>query len=238
MNALIITAIGLGLATNFHCMGMCGPIAFALPVNNANTRTKTFGILAYNIGRIFTYVFLGAVFGLFGKGLQLAGVSRWVSITIGILFLLYVFVPSVLQKFQTSNRWYVQFNNYVKGRLGSRLKKKSLSSLFVLGMLNGMLPCGMVYAAIFAAIGFGEGVQGGMLFMLFFGLGTLPAMFGLPFVAQSISQAFRRKFTKAVPVMMVLFGVLFILRGMNLGIPYVSPPISKTEIHDCCSKPK
>jgi len=238
MSTLIIAAIGLGLATNFHCMGMCGPIAFALPVNNDNFQSKIFGILSYNFGRILTYIFLGAVFGFFGKGIQLAGVSQLVSITIGVFFLLYVFVPSLLQKFQASNQWYLKFNNFVKSKLGSRLKNKSFSSLLILGLLNGMLPCGMVYAAIFASIGFGEGIEGGILFMLFFGIGTLPAMIGLPFIAQSISQTFRRKFTKAVPVMMVLFGVLFILRGMSLNIPYISPPVSKTEVQDCCSKPK
>lgn len=236
MNVLIFTAVALGLASNLHCMGMCGPIAFALPVNNENSFTKSIGILIYNLGRIITYIILGALFGLFGKGLQAAGVMQIVSIVLGVLIILYVFVPGVLQKFQVSNMWYVKFNSYIKSKLGSRLTKKSNFSLLILGLLNGLLPCGMVYMAIFGALEFG-GLQNGMLFMLFFGIGTLPAMIGLPFVAQSISQAFRKKFINAVPYVMVVFGLLFILRGMNLNIPYLSPPMNKTEVKDCCEKP-
>lgn len=237
MNLLLITAVTLGLASNFHCMGMCGPIAFALPVNNENTRTKLTGILAYNFGRILTYVIIGALFGLFGQGLKLAGISQWVSIAIGISFILYVIAPQIIKKTGITNQWYLKFNNFIKQKLGDRLKKKSVASLTILGLLNGLLPCGMVYVAVFAALGFSEGVVGGMIFMAMFGIGTLPAMVGMPLAAQSLSSSFRLKFQKAVPIIMLVFGAVFVLRGMNLNIPYLSPAISDSKV-ECCSKPK
>ncbi len=123
----------------------------------------------------------------------------------------------------------------MKNKLGKFLVKQSNTSLLMLGFLNGLLPCGLVYTAMLGSILYGS-VASGALFMLLFGLGTFPMMFALPYFSSSISNALRTKMTKAIPYVMVLFGILFILRGLNLDIPYISPPLSEdgTEVKSCC----
>jgi len=232
---LIIAALIMGFAGSFHCVGMCGPIAFALPLNRASNLTKVVGILFYNFGRISTYVILGSLLGVFGKGLKLAGILQYVSITIGILIIVSVVLPSLLKKISFTSVFYLKFNNWVKNKLGKFLVKKSNTSLLILGLLNGLLPCGLVWIAMVSSITYG-GVGSGALFMLLFGLGTFPMMFALPYFSSSISNALRTKMTKAIPYVLVLFGILFILRGLNLDIPYISPPLSQdgTEVKSCC----
>lgn len=232
---LITTAFIMGLAGSFHCVGMCGPIAFALPLNRANNITKAVGILFYNTGRIATYVILGILLGLFGTGLKLAGILQQVSITIGIIIILSVMVPRVMKKINFTSLYYLKFNNWLKAKLGKYLVKKSNFSLLVLGLLNGLLPCGIVWIAMVGSIAYGS-VFSGAQFMLFFGLGTFPMMFLLPYFSSSISEAIRTKMTRLIPYVMIVFGLLFILRGLNLDIPYLSPPLSDdgTEVKSCC----
>lgn len=232
---LVTAAFIMGFAGSFHCVGMCGPIAFALPLNRTNNLTKTIGILFYNFGRITTYVLLGTLLGLFGTGLKLAGILQYVSITIGIIIIISVLLPRILKKVKFTSSIYLKFNNWVKNKLGKYLTKKSNSSLLVLGLLNGLLPCGLVWVAMVGSVAYGS-VSSGALFMLFFGLGTLPMLFALPYFSSSISATVRNKMTRAIPYVMVLFGILFILRGMNLDIPYISPPLSEdgTEVKSCC----
>lgn len=228
-------AIVLGLTGSLHCVGMCGPIALALPLNTENSVSRAIGALSYNFGRIATYSTIGILFGFFGKGFKLAGILQIISIVIGSLILVSVIVPKVLKKINFTGLYYLRFNSWVKQKIGSRFSKKSNMSLFILGLLNGMLPCGLVFVAIGSSLAFG-GVLEGALFMLFFGLGTMPIMFLLPFFSGSISIAVKAKMRKAVPFVMVLFGILFILRGLNLDIPFVSPPIDATgtEVKSCC----
>lgn len=223
---LIVAAITLGFISNVHCIGMCGPIAVALPINRTGKWNKILGVLAYNSGRIFAYVSLGALFGLFGAGIRLAGLMQWTSIALGVFLLLYVFVRNGWLK----NSGIVQLHNRLGQRmgtlLGSMLTDKHSPSLFVFGGLNGLLPCGMTLTAAFASVPFG-GVLQSMSFMLFFGLGTLPIMISLPMFSHLISWKQRIKFKKVVPIVIVVFGILFILRGLNLGIDYISPDLSK-----------
>lgn len=232
---LIIAALIMGLAGSFHCVGMCGPIAFALPLNRSTSLTKTIGILFYNLGRISTYVFLGTILGVFGKGLKLAGILQQVSIGIGVLIILSILVPSIMKRISFTSTYYLKFNNWVKNKLGKRLVKQSNTSLLVLGLLNGLLPCGMVGVAMVGSVAYGSAVSGA-LFMLLFGLGTFPMMFALPYFSSSISGVVRTKMTRIIPYVMVLFGILFILRGLNLDIPFVSPPMSEdgTAVKSCC----
>lgn len=232
---LITAALIMGFAGSFHCVGMCGPIAFALPLNRTNNLTKSVGILFYNFGRISTYVIIGTLLGVFGKGLKLAGILQYVSITIGIVIILSVVLPSLMKKISFTSSYYLKFNNWVKAKLGKFLVKKSNTSLLILGLLNGLLPCGLVWVAMVGSIAYGS-ISSGALFMLFFGLGTFPMMFALPYFSSSISATFRNRMTKAIPYVMIVFGIVFILRGLNLDIPYVSPPLSEdgTEVKSCC----
>jgi len=236
----IVAALILGLAGSLHCVGMCGPIAFALPVNRKSKWTKFTGISSYNLGRIATYTILGILFGWFGKGLQIAGILQIVSIALGALIITMIFLPNLLEKWFSANTYYMRFNNLVSGHLRTLFSKKGNTSLFTLGMLNGLLPCGLVFAAIVGALEMGSPV-GGATFMFFFGLGTAPAMFTLPWLAQNLTASLKNKLRRFVPVVMFIFGFMFILRGMNLDIPYISPKIEMKEniqSLDCCSSTK
>jgi sulfite exporter TauE/SafE len=116
----------------------------------------------------------------------------------------------------------------VKSALGKELKKKSPDTFLTIGFLNGFLPCGLVYMAIFGAIASGNALQGS-LYMAFFGLGTVPLMTSAIYLGNFLNAQVRQRIRRAIPVFVVLIGCLFIVRGLGLGIPYISPePIVET----------
>jgi uncharacterized protein len=222
----IIAAFVIGILGSFHCLGMCGPIAIALPKRNDNWWINHFGNLLYNAGRIVTYSILGLVFGLFGSGLVLFTTQQTVSIIAGVLLILSVTVPLVIKKVFFLESLFNQLLIKIKAGLGSRFHKKSLINLLMIGMLNGLLPCGLVYIAIGGAIATGD-VFHAVAFMFFFGLGTLPMMYSIVIVSNVISLNIRNKIKRWIPVFVIILGLLFILRGLNLGIPFVSPAMQQ-----------
>lgn len=223
------TAFVIGIAGSFHCVGMCGPIALALPNNFNSGFSITFSRILYNLGRIFTYAILGALFGLFGKAFALAGVQQTVSIVLGVLLLAMALFSVNLESNFITIPFLLKFNGIVKSKLGKLLKVNSQSSLFVIGVLNGFLPCGFVYVGLVGAITTGT-VINGALYMALFGLGTFPLMFATSMLGSILSIKTRNLFRKLTPVMFILFACLFIIRGLNLGIPYLSPQINTTEV--------
>ena len=234
---LIFSAITLGFLGSFHCVGMCGPIALALPLNRNSLTSKISGAILYNVGRMLTYALLGLLFGLVGQSFVIAGYQQALSIAVGVLILLMVLFSSKISgKFKATALLHSAIGK-LKQKLSSLFKKSSYSSLFLIGVLNGLLPCGLVYLGIAGAIATGNGLQGS-LFMAVFGLGTLPAMLTLALLGNAISVNFRNKINKAIPVFVVGMALLLILRGMNLGIPYISPEMSSTKpvCHKCCKE--
>lgn len=228
---MLTIAFLLGLMGNIHCIGMCGPIALILPVQSTSTMGRFARTLIYNTGRILSYSGIGFFLGILGTGLKLAKMLQWSSITIGSLLILYVIAPHLLNKYNPFTSTSASFNGWLTRLIGRRLQDNSFPSLFYMGLLNGLLPCGMVLTAGLASIPWG-GITDSILFMIFFGLGTLPVMVILPMISHTITTPVRKKLQRAVPILIFAFGVLFILRGLNLGIPYLSPKLSgdKTEI--------
>lgn len=237
MQLLLITAISLGLASSFHCLGMCGPIALILPVGKRSKAGKVFGLLAYNFGRITTYSFLGLLIGFFGEGLRFAGVSQTISIVLGVGLLLYVLLAKKFMKLNFYHRYFLKFNNGVKAKLSGLLKKQSNTALYFTGLLNGLIPCGVVFIAMQAAL-LQSSLVNSMLFMFVFGLGTIPMMFGISYLSNSFSKVTKIKINKVMPVLTVLVALLLIVRGLNLDIPYISPSYDKQQNEmSCCHKP-
>ena len=219
---MIYSAIILGLISSFHCIGMCGPIAMMLPVDRNNTTKKTSQIFTYHLGRLTAYSSLGLLFGLLGKGLFIAGLQQQLSIVVGLLMIIVAVVPEkVFARYNFSKPVYKVISN-VKSSLGKQFKNKSYKSLFTIGLLNGYLPCGMVYVALFGAIAM-QSVAVGTLYMFLFGLGTVPMMSAIVYVANLITPKTRNSIQKAIPVLTILIGMLFIVRGLGLDIPYISP---------------
>lgn len=240
----LIAAIVLGFFGGFHCIGMCGPIAMALPVHNKSALQKVFTILVYNAGRIGTYSVFGIVFGAIGQSFALFGLQQILSITLGGLILVFVIV-SYFGKVENPLLAKIYFYvNSIKTKLTGLFRKRTYSSFFSIGILNGLLPCGLVYMALAGALASG-GVVKGAIFMVCFGLGTVPFMFAVTYYSNLISIKVRNRMRKVVPVVVAVMAVLMILRGMNLGINYVSPKLTqeKCEVSDykkgkldCCHK--
>ncbi len=219
---MLYSAFIFGLISSFHCVGMCGPIAMMLPVDRNNEAKKVSQIITYHIGKLFAYGILGLIFGLLGKSFYLAGMQQQLSIIVGILMIIVALVPEkVFAKYNFSKPVY-KIISKVKSNLGQQFKNKSYKSLFTIGLLNGFLPCGMVYVAIFGAIAM-QSVSLGIFYMLLFGIGTIPMLTAVIYISNLISFSFRGTLQKIIPVVAVIIGMLFIIRGLGLDILYLSP---------------
>ena len=235
--ALVISAIALGFASGFHCIGMCGPIALSMGLTKKQATNFYLQNLTYQFGRICTYAFLGGILGIIGEGFEMAGFQRYLTIAVGILLIVMALFSFGGKDFASKIPFFSKFLFRVKSNLGKLLQKADYRSRFTTGILNGFLPCGMVYMALTASLAAG-GIWQGASYMALFGLGTLPFMFAVVLVGNLMNQAFRIKILKTIPVIMIILGGLFILRGLELGIPYVSPraeamTISKDNQGEC-----
>jgi len=232
------TALIVGLAGSLHCIGMCGPIAIALPVKDIPRIKLLIGRVFYNFGRIITYSIFGLIFGFIGQSFFIGGYQKVVSMILGILILLALLLPSKYTIFLTGANLHGKMTMRMKKWWQYFLGRKSIGSLFVIGILNGFLPCGLVYIAIAGSISTGSPL-GGALYMALFGLGTFPVMLIMSLVGKVISFKLKVKMRRLLPVGAVLLAALFILRGMSLGIPFVSPKIEQkntgeTQVTGCC----
>ncbi len=235
------TAIIFGLLGSLHCMGMCGPIALAVPVGNASKYSRYLKFLIYNFGRVLSYSAFGLIFGSVGAGLSLAGFQQTISILAGVIIILSVILIYYLPR---KNRL-AKISSLIQKPFVHFFKKKTNFSVLMIGVLNGLLPCGLVYLALAGALAQGNTFYG-MIYMTLFGLGTIPAFFALRISSDLISPTFRLKMKNYVPIFSLLIGCLFFIRGLGLGIPYLSPEFVKEknengmviEKAECCSKSK
>ena len=233
------TAIVFGLLGSLHCMGMCGPIALAVPIGSGSKFSRYFRFFIYNFGRVIAYSSLGLLFGLLGTGLQMAGFQQTISIIAGMVIILSVIVIYYLPRQKRLGF----ISHAIQKPFAKFFGKKTYFSVLMIGVLNGLLPCGLVYLALAGATAQASAING-MLYMALFGLGTFPAMFALKISSEIISTSLRLEMRKWVPVLTLLIGVLFVVRGLGLGIPYLSPEFVKTtnekgeviEKAECCSK--
>ena len=188
--ALLISALGLGFASGFHCIGMCGPIALSLGLTKKQATNYYLQNLTYQFGRIVTYSFLGAILGIVGKGFQMAGFQQYLTIAVGILLIVMALFSFGGKDFASKIPFFSKFLLKVKMNLGKLLQKADYRSRFSTGILNGFLPCGMVYMALTASLASG-GIWQSALFMAIFGLGTLPFMFAIVLLGNLMTTAFR-----------------------------------------------
>jgi sulfite exporter TauE/SafE len=219
---MLISAVILGLVSSLHCIGMCGPIALMLPVDRQNQTKKTTQIILYHLGRLLSYGTLGLIFGFIGRGLYLAGIQQYLSIIVGVIIISVAIIPErIFARYNFSKPIY-KIVSYVKSSIGIQLKKKSYFTFLSLGIFNALLPCAMVYVALFGALAMQNPLQGG-LYMVLYGIGTMPLMSLIVFFSSFIKQTFGSQLTKIIPVVTVCIGLLFVLRGLGLDIPFVSP---------------
>lgn len=215
---MFYTALILGLAGSFHCFGMCGPLIMALP-SRGKTNIAMFGNgLMHHSGRVLTYSMLGLLAGTLGSGFALAGTQNMLSIVFGSLMVLIPLSVFIFRK----NPLAIRLSGMITKPISKLFKKKGPFIPLAIGALNGLLPCGLVYMAMIGSIAVGDPAAGAM-YMMLFGLGTLPMMLAVHFARMKTGQRLRTTFRRITPALVMVVGMLFILRGLELGIPYVSP---------------
>ncbi|MBK9247313.1 MAG: sulfite exporter TauE/SafE family protein [Ignavibacteria bacterium] len=222
------SAFAIGFFGSFHCIGMCGAIAFALPQNSTKWKFLA-GRILYNLGRVMTYTLFGVFFGFVGQAVSLAGLQEKLSIILGVLILAAVLIPHKYTQNFLSIGIFAPLVQPLKKNIGRLFGNGSMLSLLSIGILNGLLPCGFVYLGIAGSMTT-ESVSSAALYMALFGLGTLPTMLIASLATNLISMNVRNTIRKFLPVGMATLAVLFILRGMSLGIPYISPKLSSTPV--------
>ena len=228
---ILWSALLLGLAGSVHCAAMCGPIVLGLPFGNA-----AHGRLLYNAGRLTSYLIIGLVFGLIGQALHLVIYQQYLSIISGVL-IIFILLPRFVPFLGKKISFAMPLWKSVKNNLLPKIKSKPKNVItFGLGLLNGFLPCGLVYIAASAALGLGNSASG-LLYMFVFGLGTLPMMLGISFSGKIIPIGFRNYLSRIAPAMILVVACLCVVRGLALNIPYLSPRISDNggKIESCCS---
>ena len=233
---MILLAFTLGLMSSFHCVGMCGPIALALPIHGGSKGRQVAGLLTYNLGRVGTYALLGAGIGALGGAVMWVGYLRYLSIAAGALMLLYVLWPARLDPFLKVPAFWQRAVSRLKTGMAQYLRSRKLGGWAALGMLNGLLPCGLVYLALISSVATGSFLNGAA-YMAAFGLGTLPAMMAVGFFKQWFSPALRSRMRRLTPVLMAVAGIWLVGRGLMIKLPSVLPVSgTSTEIPLCHSR--
>jgi sulfite exporter TauE/SafE len=224
-------AFFIGLFGSVHCIGMCGPLALAIPSFQTKWWLIVSDKLLYNIGRVITYSFLGLLIGFIGRQLWLAGLQQGISLFSGVLIIMAGF--SRLFKISFGRSLLVAKLLAPVNRLLSYALQHKAGHLIV-GVLNGFLPCGFVYLALVGAINTSTPVAAAQ-YMFWFGMGTFPLMLLATVSAGFIGPVIRRRINRTMPYLMVFLGLWFILRGLNLNIPYLSPKAQSSGIGACHS---
>ncbi|EAZ80731.1 sulfite exporter TauE/SafE family protein [Algoriphagus machipongonensis] len=222
---MLWTAIVLGFLGSFHCVGMCGPIALA--VGGSNKNTFLLKKMIYHFGRSLTYALLGLIVGSLGFSLALAGIQQGLSIAMGVAIVILA-ISFKKSDLLMEKSFFSNFILWIKRKLGFYIKSGKTSAYLTTGMINGLLPCGMVYMALVAALGM-QNPWTGAAYMFFFGLGTIPLLLILMFSGSLFSIQTRVKLQSLIPYLGVLIGVLFIFRGLGLGGFGLSPEIQLYE---------
>jgi sulfite exporter TauE/SafE len=218
---ILATAFLIGLTGSFHCVGMCGPIALTVPGGNGSKMSST---LVYLGGKTITYTALGLVFGIFGRQLSIAGMQQALSVAGGIMLLMIVSFMLINPAAYHNNKLTAWISDKLLPLFRIVLANRNRFTPLYVGMLNGLLPCGLVYLGVLSSLATGS-IVNGALFMLAFGLGTMPVMLSFLLMAKQFNINYRQKLQKLAPVLISCIAILLILRGLNLGIPFISPAL-------------
>ena len=210
----------MGFIGSLHCIGMCGPIAMMLPADTSKRWKFVMGRVLYNSGRILTYAIFGLLVGFIGESTTYFVSQKSLSIFLGALILIGVFLPKTWKNKLSLNNYVFGYTNLVKGSLSKLFKKHSLTTQFSFGVLNGFLPCGLVYAALSGAF-LTEALTDGMIFMVLFGVGTLPMMLGVSLGATWLRKTFGAKLPKLIPITYSFIGFWLIFRGLIISFPHI-----------------
>lgn len=213
---MLYSALILGFAGSLHCFGMCGPLSLLVPGDKSKRTQYILGRLVYNLGRITTYALLGLLIGLLGEQASFAFPQKIIFLTLGFGLLIYLLLPAASKNKLSVLPWVSRFNSFVKRSISDLAKKYGRATQFVFGLLNGLIPCGLVYAALSAAF-ITSSVKEGVLYMVLFGLGTLPMMMSFGLLGSIIPKALLVK-------PKLIYGIsYFILAGFMIYKGFTTP---------------
>ncbi|NOT38362.1 MAG: sulfite exporter TauE/SafE family protein [Saprospiraceae bacterium] len=230
---VFLSGLGIGFAGNLHCVGMCGPLVIA-GASSMSGKNSVLSSLLYHKARIIAYIFLGLAFGYIGQTISLVVFQQWISIVAALLIFAYLFIYYSTVNSRIDKLQWIQI---LKTKISELLySPDSYWRIMQLGFLNGLLPCGLVYIAGITAAASGSYLTGSVL-MLGFGMATFPVMLGIMIMGRKFSFQHKSLFSKLSPIMIFSVAVLLLLRGMNLGIPYISPKLENNKM-ECCNKGK
>lgn len=215
-------AFFMGLFGSLHCVAMCGPLVMALPVSGKSTSAIMANRVIYQVGRVITYGLLGVIIAFLGTSITVKGWQQVLSITTGLILISIAVFTLLNHRFPGLERWKQHAFQPIIKKMGYWLYKPGGS--FMAGIMNGLLPCGMVYMALAAALN-ADTVWKGGAFMIVFGSGTFPMMLAVSFFGSMIKKKFKFNLSKWLPSMYLILGIWFMLRGANLDIAYLSPLI-------------
>lgn len=224
---LVISALLLGLGGSLHCASMCGPLVFSVQ-QSYGIKGVNGGIVFYHLARIIAYLLLAFLFSLIQLPAKLFGIQQYISLISGVILLLLVFKDNI--------RFVRKALDYISKSLSKGIESsiRFKASLPILGFLNGLLPCGLSYAAAAISLSYGN-TSNAMMFMTFFGMGTLPLFLIASLAATRLSQKLRFLVNRYMKYALGLTAFLLVLRGAGLDIPYLSPAMDNdsTEVN-CC----
>lgn len=215
MTELFAAAVAIGFFGSLHCVGMCGGLVSALCL--ARPQLWWPGLAAYQLGRITTYAILGLLISAIGAGLSASGwfgqlqqILAWVAGGLMILFALYLggWLPDPFARLAS----HAAQTTGLSGWMGRAANGKHLSAWFMVGLLNGLLPCGLVYAGLALSLRAAEPATGAMI-MACFGLGTLPAMLAAPAVMHTLTPERRGHLLKFAAILLIALGLATIFRN-------------------------
>lgn len=229
---MIWPAFIMGLAGSLHCIGMCGPLVML------HSHQSTIKKITYHLGRSFTYGILGITAGFMGASARLFAMQQHITIAAGVLLIVASLIPGWLARGEKAGMhvWTKLRKKITAGKAPNRIPS------FVGGMMNGLLPCGMVYVALIAALGMPD-LWLAPAFMILFGLGTIPALLGISFGWKLLPQGHKLRIQQKLKYLTIVIGILFIVRGLGLGIPYISPEVEfrqnqQVPVSSCCKPEK
>jgi sulfite exporter TauE/SafE len=222
---VVISGFLLGFLGSMHCVGMCGPIVLAMPFKSKKPYRFFIKRVLYHSGRILVYAIFGLAVGVVGDKLNFTGVQHIITIAAGVLLLLFGILSIAKINPLTHTPFIEKPYIFVKKYISSFISGDGFISGFALGVLNGFLPCGFVYVALTGAVAYAN-VLYSPLFMIVFGLGTMPALIVVSLLPKYVNKRIAFNSQKLIPVITIVFALMIILRGMNLGIPLLSPNIS------------
>lgn len=226
---MILAGFLLGLLSSWHCLGMCGPLTFAVASNFRISHSPIPWFIPYHTGRVLMYGGIGAILGIVGLGVNLVGYQKWISILLGLGIILYFLLPSLF-KLKKLGKWLYAVPHWFSSIWTKVIKRTSLTGLFLSGALNGLLPCGLVYLALAGAIT-QPSPFASFYYMMAFGAGTIPLLVFSHFPYKYIQEKFPTLIKRGVPIIACLFGALLIYRGLGHGT-FLSPSLVLSELRD------